>query len=80
MIWPVLRTAVQDNIWYMGKGRFSWEGAMNHIIQLSDHYCDQTKFIMNSSNIWYDTDVVDKVHLLETNKTHDNTNEEDYAY
>lgn len=40
-----------------GKGHFCWEGLENSSVTLSDFYCINTNFTLNTTGIWCNTKV-----------------------
>lgn len=75
--WPLISTPMGHNIWYMGKGRFCWEGQKNNIVELYDFSCNKTSFSLPSTSIWCNTKVVGKTDLSTVNKSYDNLDIED---
>lgn len=67
---------VHNNIWYMGKVWFHWEGIENTSVILTDLFCNKTELYYNHTRIWYNT-AVGTIQLPYINKPYDNTDLDD---
>lgn len=53
----------------MGKGHFLSGGIRNSSVMLSNFFCNNTKFIVNATGIWYNIEIIGKETLPKDNKT-----------
>lgn len=73
----IVSTPTNNSIWYMGKECFCWDGLENSPVILSDFYCNNTNFMLDTTGIWCNTEIIGKIALSEVNKTYDNIDTED---
>lgn len=64
----------------MGQGRFCWEGLKNYSVTLSNVYCNNTRFTLNNTGIWCNTEIIGRITLPEVHKTYDNIDTEKPMY
>lgn len=66
--------------WYMGKGRFCWEGLENSSAKPSYFYRNNTKFMLNTTGIECNIEIIGEITLRLEKQTLDNVDTESPIY
>lgn len=64
----------------MGKCHLCWEGKENTKIIPADLFSNDVNLTHNVTAIWHNTDIFDKITLVDFNKTFDNTDNNEQMF
>nr|XP_060490990.1 uncharacterized protein LOC132680987 [Panthera onca] len=79
-VWPLVSTPITNSIWYMGRGKFCWEGKQGEIADTESFTCEHMYHVLNHTGVWCNTGTVGRIHLQKSNKTYSNLDIKDQSF